>query len=193
MPKANGYQSLHTTVFTGEGAVVEVQIRTRDMHDIAERGAASHVAYKEKTGAETAQHIDELRKLVDMPKTSRAWLKELAATEATTQEDAYLREINTDFFNDRILVFTPKGEAIDLPVGASPIDFAYAIHTDLGDHASGARVNGKFVALNTELKNNDIVFVETSDHNKPSSKWLQWVKTNGARRKIRLALGMVEN
>ncbi len=194
IPKTNGYQSLHTTVFTGHGAIVEVQIRTKDMHATAERGVASHTSYKEKATLQQAEQIDELRTLIDMPKVaSRAWLKELAESSTDTHEETYLHEIKTDFFNDRILVFTPKGEAIDLPVGSTPIDFAYSIHTDLGDQASGARVNGKFVALSTELQHGDIVLVETTKGGKPSVKWLQWVKTNGARRKIRLALGMTES
>lgn len=193
MPKANGYQSLHTTVFTGHGAIVEVQIRTKDMHATAERGVASHTSYKEKKTLQQAEHVDELRALIDMPKAAaRAWLKELAETEADAHGEAYLREIKNDLLSDRILVFTPKGEAIDLPVGATPIDFAYSIHTDLGDTASGARINGKFVALSTELHHGDIVLIETTKGTKPSVKWLQWVKTNGARKKIRLALGMVE-
>ncbi len=194
MPKANGYQSLHTTVFTGEGAVVEVQIRTQDMHAKAERGVASHTSYKERKSLNQAQQIDELRALIDMPKIdSRAWLKELAEDAADAHEETYLQQIKNDFFNDRILVFTPRGEAIDLPVGATPIDFAYSIHSDLGDTASGARVNGKFVALSTELHQGDIVFIETTKGGKPSSKWLQWVKTSAARRKIRLALGLTES
>lgn len=194
MPKANGYQSLHTTVFTGDGAIVEVQIRTKDMHATAERGVASHTAYKEKKSLAKAQEIDELRTLIDMPKVaSRAWLKELAETETDSHGETYLREIKDDFLNDRILAFTPKGEAIDLPVGATPIDFAYSIHTDLGDTASGARINGKFVALSTELHHGDIVLIETTKGAKPSAKWLQWVKTTSAKRKIRLALGMTES
>jgi GTP pyrophosphokinase len=193
IPKTNGYQSLHTTVFTGHGAIVEVQIRTKDMHATAERGVASHTSYKEKATLQQAEQIDELRTLIDMPKVaSRAWLKELAETEADTHGEAYIREIKNDLLHDRILVFTPKGEAIDLPAGATPIDFAYSIHTDLGDQASGARVNGKFVALSTELHHGDIVLIETTKGAKPSAKWLQWVKTNSARKKIRLALGMTE-
>lgn len=194
IPKTNGYQSLHTTVFTGDGAIVEVQIRTKDMHTTAERGVASHALYKEKTTLRQAKKIDELRTLIDMPKiASHVWLKELAEAGADTHEEAYLHEIKTDFFNDRILVFTPKGEAIDLPVGATPIDFAYSIHTDLGNMASGARVNGKFVALSTELMHGDIVLIETSKDGRPSAKWLQWVKTNEARRKIRLTLEITES
>lgn len=194
MPKTNGYQSLHTTVFTGEGAVVEVQIRTMDMHATAERGVASHTSYKEKKGLAHAKEIDELRALIDMPAIApRAWLKKLAEDTADMNDEASLQQIKADFFNDRIIVFTPNGEAIDLPVGSTPIDFAYSIHTDLGDTASGARVNGKFMALSTELHHGDIVFIETTKGGKPSTKWLQWAKTTAARRKIRLALGLTES
>lgn len=202
MPKTNGYQSLHTTVFTGGGAIVEIQIRTKEMHAVAERGVASHVVYKEKsTGSAALRKINELRELLDLsaakqtkPKEEKQeWLKELAEKDDTDNEDSYLHELKTDFFNDRILVFTPKGEVVDLPIGATPVDFAYAIHSDLGDHASGARVNGKFVALNTPLEHGDIVLIEKSANSKPTAKWLQWAKTSGARKKIRAVLGMVES
>ncbi len=194
MPKANGYQSLHTTVFTGTGALVEVQVRTKEMHDIAELGIASHIAYKEKRTTDDAKEIAGLRSLLDLPSgETRQWLAKLAQAQKEVAEgDSHFDELKADFFGNRILVFTPHGEVVDLPEHASPIDFAYAIHTDLGDHAAGARVNGKFVALSTELKHGDIVFIETDKRAKPTKKWLSWVKTSGARRKIRGALGLSE-
>ncbi len=196
MPKSNGYQSLHTTVFTGTGTLVEIQVRTEEMHRVAELGIASHVSYKEKRPASTEQEIKDLRALLELPTNTapqaKQWLTLLADAQMNAEDAQYLEEIKIDFFGDHILVFTPHGEVIDLPQDATPIDFAYAIHTDLGDHASGARVNGKFVALNTPLKNGDIVLIEQKEGSKPSPKWLQWVKTSGARRKIRLALGITE-
>ncbi|MBP9771793.1 MAG: bifunctional (p)ppGpp synthetase/guanosine-3',5'-bis(diphosphate) 3'-pyrophosphohydrolase [Candidatus Pacebacteria bacterium] len=194
MPKSNGYQSLHTTVFTGEGSLIEIQVRTPEMHAVAELGIASHVSYKEKRTQNAAQEIEDLRKLLDLPNApkTKEWLTELAGAPKAAEDSAYLEEIKTDFFGDHILVFTPRGEVVDLPQDATPIDFAYAIHTDLGDHASGARVNGKFVALGTPLKNGDIVLIEEKEGAKPSTKWLQWAKTSSARKKIRLALGLTE-
>jgi GTP diphosphokinase / guanosine-3',5'-bis(diphosphate) 3'-diphosphatase len=194
MPKANGYQSLHTTVFTGTGTLIEVQVRTKEMHDIAELGIASHIGYKEKHMLENAQKIAGLRSLLDLPSgETRQWLTQLAQAQKEVSEGgSYLDELKADFLGTRILVFTPHGEVVDLPEHATPIDFAYAIHTDLGDRAAGARVNGKFVALSTELSHGDIVFIETSKSAKPSKKWLSWVKTSGARRKIRSALGLID-
>ncbi|HXK39885.1 MAG TPA: RelA/SpoT family protein [Candidatus Paceibacterota bacterium] len=194
MPKANGYQSLHTTVFTGTGALVEIQVRTQAMHDVAELGIASHVGYKEGQTENSRREIATLRGLLDLPGApAREWFTKLAeAHKEGTESVSYLDELKTDFFGDRILVFTPHGEVVDLPEHATPIDFAYAIHTDLGDHASGARVNGKFVALGTPLKDGDIVFIETKESAKPSGKWLSWVKTSGARKKIRSALGITD-
>ncbi len=194
MPKANGYQSLHTTVFTGEGPLVEIQVRTKEMHDVAELGIASHVAYKEKRGEDAEREIQELRTLLELPRAPKAtqWFARLADAQKDMRDERYLEDLKTDFFGDHILVFTPHGEVVDLPQDATPIDFAYAIHTDLGDHASGARVNGKFVALGTALKDGDIVLIEQKDGARPSAKWLQWAKTSNARKKIRITLGLTE-
>ncbi|QQR82773.1 bifunctional (p)ppGpp synthetase/guanosine-3',5'-bis(diphosphate) 3'-pyrophosphohydrolase [Candidatus Campbellbacteria bacterium] len=197
MPKRNGYQSLHTTVFTGNGAIVEIQIRTKEMHDIAEYGIASHVGYKEKApGQKQESSASWVEKLFgrNNPEQSGVspmtqWIHELTETQHTVEHSlSFIKNLRTDFFNDRIFVFTPNGEVVDLPVDATPIDFAYSIHTDLGDHASGARVNGKFVALSTKLNHGDVVFVETKDNSKPSHKWLTWAKTGFAKKNIRAAL-----
>ncbi|GMU74294.1 MAG: hypothetical protein AMXMBFR44_4910 [Candidatus Campbellbacteria bacterium] len=195
-PKKNGYQSLHTTIFTGDGALVEVQIRTEAMHRTAEFGIASHVGYKEKGGTSVDSSEGWVEKMFGR-ETKRvggvspvaAWIRDMAETQSDVAHPlSFIRDLKSDFFNARIFVFTPNGEVVDLPADASPIDFAYSIHSDLGDHAAGARVNGKFVALSTKLKHGDVVLIETKQNSKPSHKWLEWVKTGAARKKIRTAL-----
>ncbi len=175
LPKLNGYQSLHTTVFTGSGGLVEIQIRTEEMHNRAEYGIASHYVYKEATkeGGSDAKFrwIDDF--------------KNLNEDGTFAEPDDFLKNLKADFFNDRIFVFTPTGEVIDLPRGSSIIDFAYSIHSDIGNHTSGARVNGKFVALNTVLNSSDIVEVETRKDANPKSKWLEFTKTSMAKKHIR--------
>ncbi len=193
MPKKNGYQSLHTTIFTGDGALVEVQIRTEAMHHIAEYGIASHVSYKEREkvrGTSSATLATQVFGKNTRPATPTAsWLEDMTKTQAGTERSvSFIRDLKSDFFNDRILVFTPTGEVIDLPTGATPLDFAYAVHSDLGNHASGARVNGKFVALSTKLSQGDVVHIEKHRTAKPSHKWLEWVKTSAARKRIKIAL-----
>lgn len=175
MPKANGYQSIHTTIFTGTGGIVEIQIRTHEMHQNAENGLASHFMYKEK----------ESDKKVN-PK-QLGWvtqLKELNENEKEDKPDKFLENIKLNFFKDRIFVFTPKGDIIDLPEDSSPIDFGYAIHTDIGNHIQGVKINEKNASLGTKLKTHDIVEIQTNKNTNPSSKWLDYVKTNLARREI---------
>jgi len=175
-PKLNGYRSLHTTIFTGTGGIVEVQIRTYEMHQEAEYGIAAHFAYKE--------HKDN--KNVDIEKFE--WIRELRNLNEISGEksnpEKFLKEIKMDFFKDRVFVFTPKGDIIDLPEDSSVIDFAYAIHTDIGNHAQAAKVNGKNVALHTKLKTNDIIEVQVNKNTNPSSKWLDYTKTGLARKHI---------
>jgi guanosine-3',5'-bis(diphosphate) 3'-pyrophosphohydrolase len=174
-PKANGYQSLHTTIFTGNGGIVEIQIRTHEMHEKAENGVAAHFIYKEKTG------LDKIAS------KQFEWVQQLHDLNIEEHEDdpeKFLKTIKMDFFNDRVFVFTPKGDIIDLPEDSSVIDFAYAIHTDIGNHAQGSTVNGKNTALNTKLKNNDIVEVQVNKNAKPSSKWLDYAKTSLARKQV---------
>jgi len=176
-PKANGYQSLHTTIFTGTGGIVEIQIRTHEMHEKAENGIAAHYIYKEKGSKEKT-----------IPKQFE-WVQQLH--ELNQHEDNpenFLKTIKMDFFKDRVFVFTPKGDIIDLPEESSVIDFAYAIHTDIGNHVKGAKVNGKNSALNTKLKNNDIVEVQVNKNSNPSSKWIDYAKTTLARKQINLYL-----
>ena len=172
-PKLNGYRSLHTTIFTGTGGIVEIQIRTYEMHEEAENGVAAHFAYKENKSMDPDQF---------------GWIQELRNLNETTGERAnpekYLKAIKMDLFKDREFVFTPKGDIIDLPEDASVIDFAYAIHTDIGNHAQGAKVNGKNVALHTKLHTNDIIEVQVNKNANPSSKWLDHTKTGMARKHI---------
>jgi len=175
MPKSNGYQSLHTTIFTGTGGIVEIQIRTHQMHQNAENGIAAHFIYKIKDSDKN----NEIKQLDWVNK-----LHELNKEDDEEKPEKFLEKIKLNFFHDRIFVFTPKGEVIDLPEDSSPIDFAYAIHTDIGNHIQGAKVNGKNVALGTKLKTHDIVEIQVNKNTNPSSKWLDYTKTNLAKREI---------
>jgi len=178
-PKPNGYQSLHTTVLTHEAGIIEIQIRTGAMHQEAEYGIASHFSYKEGISAQKGQSLN--KKLL--------WVKQLSDWQKNIKESGeFLEDLRMDFFEDRVFVFTPTGDVVDLPENASTIDFAYAIHSDIGNHASGAKVNSKFVSLDTNLKNGDIVEIITKKSSKPSHKWLDHVKTTLARRHIKSAL-----
>lgn len=174
-PKPNGYQSIHTTVFDNKGGVFEIQIRTDLMHEEAERGIAAHWFYAEEGKA-------------DAPRSMQApWFEELQAwQEETTNPEEYLESLKIDFFRDRIFVFTPKGDIKDLPVGASVIDFAFAVHSDLGYFMMGAKVNGKMAKITDTLEQGDVVEVIKSK--KPvtiSHDWLKASKTGNARNKIR--------
>jgi len=172
-PKINGYQSLHTTIFTGTGGIVEIQIRTHEMNEKAENGIAAHFIYKEKNKNEKT-----------IPKQLE-WVNQLHdLNQSKENPETFLKTIKMDFFNDRVFIFTPKGDIIDLPEDSSVIDFAYAIHTDVGAHAQGAKVNGKNSSLHTILKNNDIVEIKVNKNANPSSKWLDYAKTTLARKQI---------
>jgi len=172
-PKPNDYQSLHTTVFSEDGEIVEFQIRTPEIHEEAEYGIAAHWHYDEYGG--------------HLPNKEIKWVKELA----NIQKDILsrlsdLEEIRIDFLQTRIFVFTPKGDVIDLPEGASPIDFAYYIHSDIGNKCSGALVNEQLISLDTELKNGDVVEIITDKNRKgPGRDWLNFVKTHTAKNHIR--------
>lgn len=207
-PKPNGYQSLHTTIFTGDGGIVEIQIRTKQMHREAEYGIASHLSYKEGFKKKTINpNLLWLKQLLpttlteyyddtdeDGSVTSRKidipnWLKQLAEEQREVSEPfEFIKQLKADFFERRIFVFTPKGDVIDLPINSSPIDFAYAIHSDIGNHMAGAKVNGKLISLETDLKNGDIVEIEIRKNSHPTQKWLEIAKTTMARRSIRSSL-----
>ncbi len=179
-PKPNGYQSLHTTIFGEDGEIIEFQIRTVEMHEEAEYGVAAHWHYDE--------HGSRL------PKREVKWAQELAEIQKDILNRlSDLEEMKVDFLQTRIFVFTPKGDVIDLPEGASPIDFAYHIHTEIGNKCTGAIVNDKMVPLNTELKNGDVVDINTDKNRKgPSQDWLNFVKTHTARYHIRTELKQEE-
>jgi guanosine-3',5'-bis(diphosphate) 3'-pyrophosphohydrolase len=218
-PKPNGYQSLHTTVFSGDGEIVEVQIRTQEMHREAQYGIAAHVMYKEVDGsaggsapkptARGGSSFDWIRSLIPgfrrpaktaepvRPSATKAtfrrqrygapsapeWLSEMGDE---VEEDADIETtLRSDIFTHRVFVFTPTGDVVDLPLTSSPIDFAYAIHSDVGDHVFAAKVNAKMVPLDTELHNGDIVEIVTKKTASPKPKWLDFARTTLARRHIR--------
>ncbi len=171
-PKPNGYQSLHTTVFTDNGEVVEFQIRTAEMHEEAEFGAAAHWHYDETGAKRPAKKIQ--------------WVKELAEIQKDVLNKlSDLEEIKVDFLQSRIFVFTPKGDVIDLPEGATPVDFAYHIHTEIGSKCTGAIVNEQMTSLDTGLKNGDVIEIIIDKKRKgPSRDWLKFVKTHTAKEHI---------
>lgn len=179
-PKPNGYQSLHTSVFGPEGKITEIQIRTPDMHEKAENGIAAHWAYKEHN----YRNYD-----FKIIKKELAWVEQLHEWQkAVRGSDEFIQSLKIDFLKDRIFVLTPKGDALDLPEGATPVDFAYAIHSDIGHQCAGAKINGKITPLNTELQSGDAVEILIQKNKKPSEDWLGFVKTNLARDRIRSAV-----
>lgn len=174
MPKSNMYQSLHTRVIGDNGEPLEIQIRTREMHMIAEYGIAAHWRYKQGTTDETL--IEKI-----------AWLRQLLEWQQESKDaDEYLEDLRFDLFEDEVFVFTPKGDVKNLPAGATPVDFAYHIHTHIGQQCVGAKVNGRLVPLNHKLENGDIVqILTTKQESGPSSDWLKFVVTSKAKSKIR--------
>lgn len=174
VPKPNGYRSLHTTIFRGDGGIIEIQIRTDEMHAEAQYGIAAHLAYKE--GDDTGSKLGG----------NMAWVKELVKWQkSVAKSEDFLEHLSMDFFKHRVFVFTPNGDVIDLPEDSSPIDFAYAIHSDIGDHLSGAKLNGKLISIDTKLKNGDVVEIVTKENSFPKRKWLDYTKTTLARRHIK--------
>lgn len=204
--KPNGYKSLHTTIFTGDGSIVEVQIRTEKMHRGAEYGIASHISYKEGFKKKMLNpSFVWIRQLLpywpgeSVPADENTpsggqinvplWLKQLVETQQNiTEPQDFIKTLKADFFEHRIFVFTPKGDVVDLPVGSSPIDFAYAIHSDIGDHMAGAKVNGKLVSLETKLENGNIVNIDTKESSHPTQKWIDVAKTSIAKKSIKAFL-----
>ncbi len=178
VPKPNGYQSLHTAVFSGSGPIVEIQIRTQAMHRFAEFGVAAHHSYKKSFQEPTkSKHFD--------------WVQQLGELRTDTRTpDEYLQELRVDFFHDRIFALTPEGDVIDLPAGATALDFAFAVHSELGLSAQGAKINGAYKALKTTLASEDIVEVVTAKNVQPKRDWLEWTVTNLAHSKIRNKLGL---
>ena len=212
-PKPNGYQSIHTTVYTGDGGALEMQLRTEAQHREALYGIASHFIYKEnqsekpdgkRSGIEwVRQFFPRLRRATatvtqNNGANSPEWVQELARVRqglpgrGASESKEYLDTLKTDFFSHRVFVFTPKGDVIDLPVEATPIDFAYAVHSEIGNRMSGARVNGKIASLDSTLRNGDMVEIITKPSAKPSRKWHDIAKTSMAKKHIRAAIAAAE-
>jgi guanosine-3',5'-bis(diphosphate) 3'-pyrophosphohydrolase len=185
IPKANGYQSLHTTLVSPLGTAVEFQIRTEHMHAVAEKGIAAHWLYKSKGNGPV--QVQEAQRLGAM------WLQSLIDIQDETRDaNEFLEHVKIDLFPDAVYVFTPKSKILALPRGATPVDFAYAIHSDVGDHCVAAKVNGEPVALRTELRSGDVVEIVSAPGAKPNPAWLNFVRTGRARSKIRHYLKTME-
>ena len=183
IPKANGYQSLHTTVVSPLGTAVEFQIRTEAMHAVAEAGIAAHWMYKIGQGADGD----------DPQRVGKLWLQSLIDIQSETRDSAeFLEHVKIDLFPESVYVFTPKSKILALPKGATPVDFAYAIHSRVGDHCVAARVNGEPVALRTELRSGDVVEIVTAPAARPNPAWLNFARTGRARSKIRHHLKNME-
>ena len=187
MPKANNYQSLHTTVLGPQNRHLEIQIRTQEMHKTAEEGVAAHWAYKAASGSEsgTWKTVDSInyQKIIRKIKT---WSKEIA------QSEDFMDEIKNELLKDSIVIFTPQGHVIELPVGSTALDFAYKVHTEIGNHCSGARADGSIIPLNKPLGNTQIVEIMTSPNAHPNQQWLEYAQTTSARKKIRAWLNKNE-
>jgi len=178
-PKPNGYQSLHTTVFSPDGEIIEVQIRTQEMHEEAEWGIAAHWYYDEKGSIVPNKKLKWVKELVKIQKEMDSKEKFLESLES----------LKIDIFHDRIFVFTPKGDVIDLPENSTPVDFAYYIHTDIGNKCSGTKINEQLAKLDTPLNNGDVVeIIVDKKRKRPSRDWLEFIKTQNARNKLKTAL-----
>ena len=193
LPKSNGYRSLHTKVFLQNGRIMEVQIRTRSMHQEAEFGIASHIIY-EQGKSKKGVTDKETEAGFKVTKEQSEWLKQLTKWQTETKDDSiFMRGLTHDLFKDRIFVFTPQGQIKDLPKSATPVDFAFSIHTQVGHNTVGAKVNGQLVPLNYQLKNGEIVEIITSkEDKKPSRDWVNFVVTNHARKSILKSLDETE-
>jgi len=176
VPKPNNYRSIHTTIFTGLGGIAEIQIRTKEMHAEAAYGIAAHFAYKEEGGNKKTQN----------DKNKFKWIEELKQLNyAPSDSKKFIDHLKMDFFNNRIFIFTPKGDVIDMPEDSTPLDFAYAIHSDIGNHTFASKINTKMLPIFSKLKNGDIVEIVTKKDSRPSSKWLLHTKTALAKKHIK--------
>ena len=186
IPKINGYQSLHTTVVGPSGVNVEFQFRTESMHVVAESGVAAHWLYKSHGEQRALDGVDAAASTSEADRLGTQWLQSLLDIHNENRESGdFWEHVKIDLFPDAVYVFTPKSEIMAMPRGATIVDFAYAVHTDVGDHTTGAKVNGDHVPLRTELKNGDVIEVITAPLSKPNPSWLGFVRTARARSKIR--------
>jgi len=189
LPKPNGYQSIHTTVFGPEGRIMEIQIRTEKMNNEAEFGIAAHWIYTEKEKKSWKNYF--FKKKSKIPDEELEWVKQLREwqNELGRNDEEFMSGLKIEFFKNHIFAFTPRGDIINLPEEATPIDFAYAIHSNIGDHATGAKVDGKMVPLDYHIQNGQMVEILTAKDRKiPSQDWLKFVKTSNAKAHIRRAL-----
>lgn len=182
LPKPNGYRSLHTTVICLDGTPTEFQIRTQEMHDEAEHGIAAYWAYAHAKKQTSPHHAQALHNNLQWVQQLQEWQKSIPGSEE------FLRSLKIDFFQDRIFAITPRGAVIDLPAGSTPVDFAYAIHTEIGDQCIGARINSKIVPLDYQLQSGDLVEILTQKSKHPSDSWLAFVKTTAAKKRVRASL-----
>lgn len=189
LPKPNGYQSIHTTVFGPDGKIIEVQIRTKKMHTEAEFGIAAHWLYSESKKKNWRDYFFKAKK--SEPVKEIEWVKQLRQwqNEIGKDDEEFMKSLNIDFLKNHIFAFTPMGDIIDLPEEATPIDFAYAIHGEIGNHTVGAKIDNKMVALDQHIKNGEVVEILTSkDRKGPNQDWLKFVKTSAARSHIKKEL-----
>lgn len=176
MPKPNGYRSLHTTIIGPEKKMVEIQIRTKEMHEESENGIAAHWLYKQ--GAQSPNKTNELKWVSQL----RAWQENYMSSDS----EEFLESLKIEFFKHRIFAITPKGEVIDLPSGSTPVDFAYHIHTEIGNNCIGAKINGEIAPLNRELRSGDMVEILTQKNKRPSEDWLKFAKSSMAKNHIKI-------
>lgn len=186
LPKPNGYKSLHTTVFCEDKKITEIQIRTLQMHEEAENGIAAHWAYSQ---AKTSKNFIEGDKNITANQTDITWVQQLRNWQKDfTDPEEFVHSLKIDFFKHRVFAITPKGEVIDLPAGSTPVDFAYQIHSQVGDHCVGAKINDKMAPLDYQIQSGDLVEILVQKNKKPSESWLQFAKTSSAKSKIRSVL-----
>ncbi|QQR78861.1 MAG: bifunctional (p)ppGpp synthetase/guanosine-3',5'-bis(diphosphate) 3'-pyrophosphohydrolase [Candidatus Moraniibacteriota bacterium] len=191
LPKPNGYQSLHTTVFGPQGRILEIQIRTEKMHTEAEFGIAAHWIYTERDRRSWKNLFTRKKEIIDKEPRGLEWVRQLQEwqKEIGRDDEEFLRGLKIDFFKNHIFAFTPKGDIIELPEDATPIDFAYAIHSEIGDRATGAKADSKIIPLDQPIINGQVIEILTEKNKKkPSRDWLDFVKTSTAKAHIRRAL-----
>lgn len=190
LPKPNGYQSIHTTIFGPGGSIMEIQIRTQKMHDEAEFGIAAHWIYSEKHKSGWKSFFDFSEKK-SLPKEDLTWIRQLREwqNELGKDNEEFIEGLKIEFFKNHIFAFTPKGDVVDLPEEATPIDFAYKVHSEIGHRAMGAKADGKMVPLDYKIKNGEVISIITSkEYKNPNRDWLRFVRTSLAKSQIRRAL-----